>query len=80
MQSHKQLVYGKRCKIHALKKTGISQTAMAKIVGMSQPTISRELKRNTGLNGYSHLQAQHLRDQRRSATHSVFKMIPYSMY
>ena len=49
MKSHKQLIYEQRCQIHALKKTGISQTAMAKIVGLSQPTISRELKRNMSI-------------------------------
>ena len=74
MKNHMQLIYGQRCQIHALKKTGISQTAMAKIVGVSQPTISRELKRNTGLNGYRHQQAQRLCDQRRRATHKAFKM------
>ena len=43
---------------------------MAKIVGVSQSTISREPNRNTGLNGYRHQQAKRLRDQRRNANHS----------
>ena len=74
MKNYKQLVYEQRCQIYALKKTGISQTAIANIVGVDQATICRELKRNIGLNGYRHQQAQRLRDQRRKASYSVFKM------
>ena len=76
MKTHKQLIYDQRCQIYALKKTGISQTDIAKIVGVSQPTISREFKRNTGGNGYRHQQAQRSTDQRRNATHKAFKMTP----
>ncbi len=76
MENHKQLIYEQRCQIHALKKTGISQTTIANIIGVSQPTISRELKRNTGLNGYRHQQAQRLTNQRRSRTHKALKMTP----
>jgi len=52
MKSNKQLIYVQRCQIYALKKTGLSQIAIAKIIEVSQSTISRELKRNTGLKGY----------------------------
>ena len=76
MKSNKQLIDVQRCQIYALKKTGISQTAIAKIIGVSQPTISRELKRNTGLKGYRHQQAQRLSDQRRKSTIIAFKMTP----
>lgn len=56
MENHKRLIYEQRYQIHALNKTGTSQTAIANIIGVSQPTISRGLKRNTGLNGYQHQQ------------------------
>jgi IS30 family transposase len=76
MKNHKQLIYEQRCQIHALKKTEISQADMAKIVGVSQSTISRELTRNTGLNGYRHQQAQRFTDQRRALTHKTLKISP----
>ncbi len=74
MKNHKQLIYTQRCQIYALKKTGISQTDIAEIIGVSQPTISRELKRNTGGKGYRHQQAQRSAAERRNATHIAFKM------
>jgi IS30 family transposase len=76
MENHKQLIYEQRCQIHALKKTEISQADIAKIIGVSQSTISREFKRNTGLNGYRHQQAQCLTNQRRGRTHKALKMTP----
>lgn len=48
-RQYQQLTYEQRCQIYALKKTGFGQEAIAKEVGTSQPTISRELARNSGV-------------------------------
>ena len=76
MKSYKQLIYEQRCQIQALKKTGITQKSIGEITGVSQSAISRELSRNTGLNGYRHKQAQRFSDNRRQATHKAIKMVP----
>jgi IS30 family transposase len=54
----------------------MSQTSIAKILEITQPTVSRELKRNTGLKGYRHQQAQRLSDQRRKLAVKSIKMTP----
>ncbi|MDP0562941.1 MAG: helix-turn-helix domain-containing protein [Candidatus Endonucleobacter sp. (ex Gigantidas childressi)] len=46
--TYQQLAYEQRCQIFALKKSGSSQREIAEIIGTSQPTMSRELARNTG--------------------------------
>ena len=43
---------------------GISQNKIAKILGRSQSSISRDLQRNVGQKGYRHQQAQGFRDAR----------------
>lgn len=65
MATYTQLTQEQRCQIEALKKSGLSQESIGLLVGVSQSTISRELRRNTGLRGYRHKQAQEYRDQRR---------------
>jgi IS30 family transposase len=55
-----------------LNKTGNTQAEIAAAVGTSQPTISRELRRNSGLRGYRHQQAQKTSENRRlQATRSI---------
>jgi len=44
--------------IHRMSKDKNSQTEIARLLGFSQGTISKELKRNTGGNGYRPKQAQ----------------------
>lgn len=46
MLGYKHLDYLKRCKIMAFWKAGYKQADIAKEVGVSQSTISRELNRN----------------------------------
>jgi len=58
MKTYSQLTYEQRCQISILIKTGTSQQVIADLVCVSQPTISRELKRNTGQRGYREKQAQ----------------------
>jgi transposase, IS30 family len=52
MTEYKQLTYEQRCHIEAYMKTGFSQRQIARLVGVHQSTISRELRRNLGLRGY----------------------------
>lgn len=76
MTKYKQLTYEQRCQIEALNKSGFSQVAIARTIGVSQPTISRELTRNTGLRGYRHKQAQRATNKRRKAAAKAYKMSP----
>jgi transposase, IS30 family len=74
MKSYKQLTHEQRCQIYALKKSDLSQKAIADIVEVSQSTISRELKRNTGNRGYRHKQAQYWTDDRKLTARKSLKM------
>jgi len=47
-------------------KAGLSQTAIAKIIGVHKSTMSREIRRNRGLRGYRPKQAQHFAQTRRT--------------
>ena len=76
MKAYKQLTIEIRCQIYALKKSGHSQKNIANLVGVSQPTISRELSRNKGKRSYRYKQAQQLRDERKSSAAKVTKMTP----
>ena len=76
MKTYEQLTYEQRCQIYALKKTGLSQSKIATIIGTTQTTICREYKRNSGAKGYRHSQAQKLAEARRSQTHKPLKMNP----
>jgi IS30 family transposase len=64
MKTYNQLTYDERCQIYILKKTGNTQAAIVAAIGTSQSTISRELRRNSGLRGYRQNQAQDLRSNR----------------
>lgn len=74
MSTYKQLTYEQRCQIEVLKKSGLTQQAIASHIGVSQTTISRELARNTGDRGYRHRQAQQKASNRRCAMHKPHKM------
>lgn len=66
-----------RCQIDALKKSGECPASIAKILGIHPCTISRELKRNTGKQGYCCKQANEKAKQRRdAASQQKEKMIP----
>jgi IS30 family transposase len=71
---YRQLTYTQRCPITALKNTGHTQRDIAIVIGSSQPTISRELTRNTGLRGYRHKQAQTRAIQRREDAHRAIRI------
>ena len=65
--SYKQLTQAQRYQIHALLKAACDQTEIAMIVGCHKSTISREIRRNTGLRGYRPQQAQRLANERKHA-------------
>ena len=62
---YKQLSYEQRIEIFALLKAGLNQTKIADLIGTSKSTISREIKRNTGLKGYRPNQANQRALERR---------------
>ena len=74
MKLYKQLTYEQRCQIYALNKRDMSQQDIADAVGVSQPTISRELRRNAGERGYRYKQAQSKSHQRRIDATKAIKM------
>ena len=76
MSQYKQLTKEQRCQIYALKKRGFSQRDIALDLECHQSTISRELKRNTGLRCYRYQQAQTLTIARRRQACKPSKMTP----
>jgi transposase, IS30 family len=70
--NYTQLSYEQRFEIYALLKAGLNQTNIAKIVGVSKSTISREMKPNSGLKGYRPKQAnERALDRRKHADKHV---------
>jgi IS30 family transposase len=65
--SYTQLTPEERHQIAALLSAEHDQSEIAKILGRHKSTISREIRRNTGLRGYRPKQAQLLTEQRRQA-------------
>ncbi len=71
------LTHEERCQIYALRKSGLSDLAIARQIGRDRTTVRREIRRNGGGRGYRHLQAQGKASARRSAASSVArKMTP----
>lgn len=58
MSRYRRVTYEDRCQIYALSKDGASQEAIARVLGVSQSTVSRELRRNRGQRGYRFKQAE----------------------
>jgi IS30 family transposase len=65
LMNYNQLTYEKRVEIYALLKAELSQTQIANLIGVSKSTVSREIKRNTGLKGYRPKQANRRTLERR---------------
>lgn len=57
MRKYKQLTQEQRYQIYILRKSGVKQEQIASLLGYHKSTISRELKRNSGLRGYRPKQA-----------------------
>jgi IS30 family transposase len=58
MSKYRRVTYEDRCQIYALSKGGTSQESIACVLGVSQSTVSRELRRNRGQRGYRFKQAE----------------------
>lgn len=74
MRNYKQLNQAQRYQIEILKKAGKNQKEIAELLGVSPPTISRELRRNKGKKGYRPKQAQIKADKRREQAAKALKM------
>lgn len=66
--SYHHLTGEERYQISALNKAGHSQIEIARLIGRSPATISRELRRNRGERGYRPKQAHRLACQRREVS------------
>jgi transposase, IS30 family len=62
--SYEHLSLAERHYIEIERKVGTSMNRIAKALGRSQSTLSREISRNTGQRGYRHKQADALAEQR----------------
>ena len=67
-QGYRQLTYGQRCQIYALKERGFSNRQIGADLGVSHTTVGRELTRNIGKRGYRCKQAEEKCQARRHAT------------
>lgn len=67
MRGYTQLTQEQRYQISAYMKAGFNQTETASFLGVNKSTVSRELRRNSGLRGYRPRQAHRFCLQRRAA-------------
>jgi IS30 family transposase len=67
MEKCQKLTYEQRWQISVINRSGMSQKSIANINGISQPTISLELARNSGQRGYRHKQTPEKAKQRRQS-------------
>ena len=65
MTHYTQLTQEQRYQIYAMNKAGMTQKDIAEEIGVHPSTVSRELKRNTGLRGYRPKQAHSFAVSRR---------------
>jgi transposase, IS30 family len=65
LMNYKQLFYEQRIAIYILLTTGLNQAKIAELIGVCKSTVSREIKRNTGLKGYRPIQAHQRAFERR---------------
>ena len=82
MSRYRRVTYEDRCQIYALSKCGTGQESIASVLGVSQSTVSRELRRNRGQRGYRFKQAeakaqarQAIRSKPRKLTASVRRKV-----
>ncbi len=72
--SYTQLAQGQRYQIDVLMRTCKSQREVARVMGLSSSTISRELRRNRQGDGYCPIAAQEASDHRRRHAAKARKM------
>ena len=76
MKKKKHLTREQRYQISALLQTGSKQKDIARIVGTSESTISREIKRNSSKRTYSARIAQEFAEERKARYCRVRKFTP----
>ena len=76
MRHYRQLTQEERYQIAALKGLGYTQRQIAREIGRSPSTISRELRRNQGIDGYQAETAQRVADRRRREARKRHKRLP----
>ncbi len=69
-EGHRHLTHEERCRIGALKESGLSDGAIAARLGRDRTSVWRELRRNGGDGGYSPGEAQGRAEARRGAASS----------
>jgi len=74
MNHYRQLAYEQRYQIYFMLRMGISQTEIAKDIGVHRSTISRELHRNRGGRGYRPIQANEIALNRRNKARYRIKL------
>lgn len=74
--NYTQLTEYERYQIYSLKKAGHTQKEIAFLLDRNPSTISREIRRNSGLRGYRPAQAQRLSDTRRVEAVKYKKVTP----
>lgn len=74
--AYKHLSSEERYYIEIQRKEGVSMNKIAKALGRSQPTLSRELARNTGKRGYRHKQACRMAKERHQTKPKAIKLTP----
>jgi transposase, IS30 family len=76
-EGYLHLTYEQRCQIYALVQSAHSQADIARQLGVTRSTVSRELARNAGARGYRFKQAHATASQRRhQASNRPRKMTP----
>lgn len=78
MKQYTHLTQEQRYQISALKKTTISNSEIARIIGCNKSTITRELKRNTGQRGYRPKQAQQLTEARKAKNNGRIRLFGWA--
>ncbi|MBM3540241.1 MAG: IS30 family transposase, partial [Alphaproteobacteria bacterium] len=74
MSRYRRVTYEDRCQIYALSQDGACQEAIARVLGLSQSTVSRELRRNRGQRGYRFKQAETKAQARQAIRHKPRKL------
>lgn len=73
-QRYRQLTQEERYCLSTMRKQAISLRGIAKAMGRSHTTLSRELKRNIGQKGYRYQQAQRLAERRHQEKPKAVKL------
>jgi len=74
MKHYSQLTPEQRYIIYSMLKIGLTQSMIAKVIGVDKSTVSRELKRNSGKRGYRPKQAIVSLTERKSGLSLIYKV------